>query len=135
MILLDTCTVIDIHRGKKTLQELLERFEPNNFCISAITVEELHVGLGYTSDKMGESVYLRQKKKIDEILADLTILPISIPVLERAGYIKGTAKSRGVILDTPDAIIGATGELGQAEKLITRNPEHFQFFGLSIETA
>jgi predicted nucleic acid-binding protein len=130
MILLDTCTVIDIQRGKQELKDILAQYEPNDFCISAITVEELNVGLGYTSEKLGEVIYLKQKKKIDEILADLTIIPVSISVLERAGHVKGIAKARGIMLDTPDAIIGASGELGQAEKIITRNPDHFKLFAV-----
>jgi predicted nucleic acid-binding protein len=134
MILLDTCTVIDIQRGKLGLKELLSSLEPSDFCISAITIEELNVGLGYTSEKLGDSIYLAQKKKIEDILLDLTILPISIPILERAGHVKGVAKAQGIIVETPEAIIGATAELDRAEKLITRNPEHFKLFGIPLES-
>ena len=51
MIIADTNVIIDIERGNNTLKKLFEKYHDERFCISAISILELYVGLGYSKSK------------------------------------------------------------------------------------
>ena len=55
-------------------------------------------------------------------------------ILQESGAFKGELRARGNILDLADCIIGLTAKLMNAEKIITRNVNHFKDFGLPIES-
>jgi len=89
MIIVDTNVIIDIERGKNRLKNLFEKYQDEHFCISAISILELYVGLGYSKSKKGKIFFEKQKKNIDSIINDFEIIPLSLEILKEAGLKKG----------------------------------------------
>ena len=133
MIIADTNVIIDIERGKHTLKKLFEKFQDEHFCISAITILELYVGLGYSKSKKVKKFYEKQKKIVDKITNDFEIIPLSLEILKEAGLKKGELMVSGINLDFEDIFIGITGEKLEVKHIFTRNKKHFESFSLSIE--
>ena len=133
IIIVDTTVIIDIWRGRDTVKTILNPYKDEIICISAISVAEIHDGLGYTKEKKGETVYHKIKDQIENVLSGFHIIPLNMPILKESGSFKGELRAKGIILDLADCIIALTAKLMNAEKIITRNPRHFQDFGLVIE--
>ena len=134
MIILDTSVIIDVRRGRSNVKKILEKYR-NEICgISAITIQELYVGLGYTLEKFGKGIYEKNREKIRLLLEDYEIFDITRPILENAGFLKGQLMAKGMSIDIQDLIIGATAEIFKAEKIITRNPDHFKPFKVLLES-
>ena len=134
MIVLDTNVIIDLGRGRSGVKKKLENFKEAEFAISAITIQEIYVGLGYILEKHGKELYEKNKEKSQNLLEDYTILKITRPILELSGLNKGKLRAKGVTLEIQDLIIGSTAEILGAEKIITRNPKHFKVFKVPIES-
>jgi len=134
MILVDTTVIIDLWRGFLGVKNCLEQNESEQFCISAITIEEVYDGLGYTRIKKGLDLCKEIRVQLKTILADFDIIPISLRILERSGFLKGKLRAKGIVLDVNDCIVGATAQIIKAKKIITRNPDHFKPFKVTIET-
>ena len=133
MILVDTKVIIDISRGKPQIKDLLEKYREESIFISAFTIAELYDGLGYSKEKKNTTVYEEVKEKIEEVLSDFYTYPINKTILQEAGIIKGSLRAKGISLDMGDCIIGMTAKFMNADKIITRNPRHFEEFGILIE--
>lgn len=134
MIMLDTNVIIDLGRGRSAAKKILENFKETVFAISAITIQEIYVGLGYILEKHGKELYEINKEKSQILLEDYTILKITRPILELSGLNKGKLRAKGVKIEIQDLIIGSTAEILGAEKIITRNPKHFKVFKVPIES-
>ncbi len=134
MIVLDTNVIIDLGRGRSGVKKKLENFKEAEFAISAITIQEIYVGLGYILEKHGKELYEKNKEKSQNLLEDYTILKITRPILEHSGLKKGKLRAKGVTIEIQDLIIGSTAEILGAEKIITRNPKHFEVFKVPIES-
>ncbi|KKL59829.1 hypothetical protein LCGC14_2211390 [marine sediment metagenome] len=134
MIVLDTNVIIDLGRGRSGVKKKLENIKEAEFAISAITIQEIYVGLGYILEKHGKELYEKNKEKSQNLLEDYTILKITRPILEHSGLIKGKLRAKGVTIEIQDLIIGSTAEILGAEKIITRNPKHFDVFKVRIES-
>jgi len=134
MILLDTNVIIDLGRGRSGAKRCIAKYKDEIIAISVITIQEIYVGLGYTLEKHGKELYEKNKKKIEELLEDYTILETTRPILENSGFIKGRLRAKGITIEIQDLIIGATAEILGIERLITRNPEHFKTFKVPIES-
>ena len=133
MIIADTNVIIDIERGNNTLKTLFEKYHDERFCISAISILELYVGLGYSKNKKGKQFYEKQKKIVDNITNDFEVIPISLQILKDAGLKKGELMASGISLDFDDILIGITGETLGVTYIFTKNKKHFESFSLSIE--
>ncbi|HEA70333.1 MAG TPA: type II toxin-antitoxin system VapC family toxin [archaeon] len=134
MIVLDTNVIIDLGRGRSGVKKKLENFKEAEFAISAITIQEIYVGLGYILEKHGKELYEKNKEKSQNLLEDYTILKITRPILELSGLKKGKLRAKGVTVEIQDLIIGSTAEILGAEKILTRNPKHFEVFKVRIES-
>ncbi len=134
MILLDTNVIIDLGRGRSGAKRCIAKYKDEIIAISAITIQEIYVGLGYTLEKHGKELYEKNKKKIEELLEDYTILKTTRPILETSGFIKGRLRAKGITIEIQDLIIGVTAEILGIERLITRNPKHFETFKVPIES-
>ena len=134
MIFLDTTIIIDIRRGRSEGKEVLDKYKDKICGISAITVQELYVGLGYTLEKMGKAIYEQNLNQIQRLLEDYEIIDITRPILEQAGFLKGQLMAKGITIEIQDLIIGVTAEIFKAELIITRNPNHFKPFKIPIES-
>ena len=134
MFILDTNVIIDLGRGRSAIKKILENFKETVFAISAITIQEIYVGLGYILEKHGKELYEINKEKSQILLEDYIILKITRPILELSGLNKGKLRAKGVTIEIQDLIIGSTAEILGAEKIITRNPKHFEVFKVPIES-
>jgi len=134
MIILDTTVIIDLWRGYSGVRKCLKKNIEEKLCISAITVEEIYDGLGYTKEKKGITIYKKFKQQYTKILNDYEIIPINLKILEQSGVIKGQLRAKGITLDVGDCIIGASAEVIKAKKIITRNPKHFIMFKVPVES-
>ena len=134
MIMLDTNVIIDLGRGRSAAKKILENYKETVFAISAITIQEIYVGLGYILEKHGKELYEINKEKSQILLEDYKILKITRPILELSGLNKGKLRAKGVTIEIQDLIIGSTAEILGAEKIITRNPKHFEVFKVPIES-
>jgi len=134
MIVLDTNVIIDLGRGRSGVKKKLGNFKEAEFAISAITIQEIYVGLGYILEKHGKELYEKNKEKSQKLLEEYTILKITRPILEHSGLKKGKLRAKGVTVEIQDLIIGSTAEILGAEKIITRNPKHFEVFKVRIES-
>ncbi len=134
MILLDTNVIIDIGRGRTEAKKHIQKYGAETFALSAVTIEEMYVGLGYILQKYGKKLFEANKEKTLKLLNDYEILNITQPILERSGMMRGELRAKGITIGIQDLIIGATAEISSAEKLITRNPDHFKMFKISIES-
>ncbi len=134
MILLDTNVIIDIGRGRSNVDNVMLEFKNEVCAISAITISELYVGLGYTLEKYGKDLFEKYMKKILNLIEGYTIFNITRPILERAGILKGKLKYNGITIEIQDLIIGATAESHSAKKIITRNPDHFKIFNIPLKS-
>ena len=133
MIIVDTNVIIDIERGKNTLKKLFEKYPDEHFCISAISILELYVGLGYSKSKKGKIFFEKQKKIVDSITNDFDIIPLSLQILKESGLKKGELMASGISIDFEDILIGITGEILEVTHIFTRNKNHFESFSLSLE--
>ena len=134
MIVVDTTVLIDIWRGKPQIRSLLTQYKENVIFISAISIAELYEGLGYTKEKKGDSIYEKVKEQIEKVLSGFHIIPINKEILQESGMFKGKFKTKGIVIDIADCIIGVSAKFIKAEKILTRNARHFQEFGVKIET-
>lgn len=134
MIIVDTTVLIDIWRGRPEIKAYLKNYNEKNLCISAITIAELYDGLGYTKEKKGEAIYIKIKPQIEKIISEFHIIPINTSILQESGAFKGELRTRGINLDFADCIIGLTAKIIKAEKIITRDPNHFKDFEIPLES-
>jgi predicted nucleic acid-binding protein len=134
MIMADTTVLIDIGRGKTHIKDYIFKNQTQKFAISAITITELFTGIYYSFHKQGEKRYLEEKTKYEALLRDFEIVPISNLILQHAGLLIGKVKFEQKTVASVDAIIGATAAILKADKIVTRNPSHFQGFELPVET-
>jgi len=133
MIIADTTVLIDIHRGRDEIKPVLAAHSDDIVCISAITLKELYFGLGFTRVKMGDETYEKQKNKILQIISDFHVIEISNEILKLAGLKAGELLASGNRPDFEDVIIGITAEMVNAQKIITRTPDHFKAFKIPVE--
>jgi len=134
MIIVDTNGIIDVMRGRTGVKQCLEKYEGQEVGISAITIQELFVGAGYIRKSRGEAMFEAEKQKIRNVLEDYTIFNITRTILESAGLKKGELRAQGITFDLQDFIIGTTAEHIAAEKVITRDHDHFKHFNVSVES-
>lgn len=98
-VVVDTSVLVDFlrrHDRETTVLGALVSQADHEFCIALITHTELYAG---------SSVWERPqaRKELEIVLAGLLILPFSLEVSERAGWVRATYR-----LSPPDAIIAAT---------------------------
>ncbi len=134
MILCDTSVVVDIDRGRPEIETVLRSRGREPAGISAITIQEIYVGLGYQKEKFGKQRFEQSQSRFQRILNDFEIIDITIPILEQAGLFEGELQVKGIRVDPQDYIIAATAQQVQASKVLTRNPDHFKFFPIPTET-
>lgn len=119
--LLDSDIIIWFLRGKKEIIELLERLQKSGVpACSPISIIEVQMGV-----KKGE------EEKTSIFLNSLEICSINREVANKAGEYIREYKKKGITLEIPDAIIGASCILHDLI-LVTYNPKHYPFKNLKI---
>jgi len=125
-ILLDSSVLIAAERiGQNphtVLQQLLVNLGDSEATMSVVTVVELAHGIaraGSTSRRITRESFL------NELLKELSVEPITVPIAFRAGKLDGQLQEKGIAIALADLLIGTTAlELGYA--VATRNLRHFR---------
>jgi len=134
MILADTTVVIDIARGKYSIQEYFNQNQNKIYAISAITITEIYIGVYYTYYNQTKTRFLEEKAKYEKVLNDFEIISISNLILHNSGRIIANSQFNGTPICLADAIIEATAQEINAEKILSRNKSHFESFEIPVET-
>lgn len=118
-VFVDTDILIDFLRGRPQAKEFLLKIEREaTACCSVITVAEIFAGMRVSEEKTTR-----------QLIASLTVVPVSQEVAEKAGEIKRLAKGHALELD--DCLIAASAILEPAD-LATMNARHYPFDGLRL---
>jgi predicted nucleic acid-binding protein len=133
MIILDTTVLIDILRGKDSINEKIKTDSSKEYSISAISIQELYVGVGYLRLKKGPEIAKKLENDIEKFLQDFKILNLSWEILRTAGIWEGEMRAQGKNIDYQDYIVAATAESISAEKILTRNANHFKNLKIPFE--
>ena len=115
MMLLDTCIMIDVLRGKAAAFDFVSSLE-NAPALSVVTITELVAGCRN----------VKERRQIDRLLSHYVVHDINRDVASLAGdYVRRYGPSHGT--DPIDALIAATAETSSLP-LATLNVKHFPMF-------
>ena len=115
--LLDTNICVFFLRGKKSIAEQIFSKGIDNCFISEITVAELFYGV-----ECDEYNFRENRKKVNEFINILTVIPITNVLLEYAQQ-KAYLRKQGNLIDDMDLFIGATAIVNDMI-LVTDNEKH-----------
>lgn len=118
LYLLDTDTCIEAMHGNPHIVERMARVSPDDCGVSAVTVFELHTGLGKCSRPSEETVRLRK------LLAGVRELPFDSPAATEAGAIRVELEKSGVGIGPYDTLIAGHARV-LALILVTANTHEF----------
>jgi len=125
--LLDTNICVFFLRGKKSIQEQIIHKGVDNCFISEITVAELLYGVECDDYNFNEN-----RKKVNEFIEILTVIPITNVLLEYA-HQKSILRKSGKLIDDMDLFIGATAIVNNMV-LVTDNERHLnRLLNIKIE--
>ena len=115
-LLIDTSVIIDFLRRKDKGNSLFYRLAGEDLAISVVTHTELF---------SGKSVWERPdiRKIIKDVLSGVNILPFTLEISEKAGYLKAKNSKSSLL----DAIIAATS-ISHGLELVTLNIKDFNVF-------
>lgn len=92
--------------------------------VSAITVEEILFGLAWKPNRRIYTALMRF------FAASCDVLPVTKPIAERAGALRGELRSRGSTRSPADMLIAATAQVHHLT-LVTRNTRDFD--GINVD--
>jgi tRNA(fMet)-specific endonuclease VapC len=115
--LLDTNICVFFLRGKKAVTEQILINGIHNCFISEVTVAELFYGV--ESDELN---FKENRKKVNEFIDILTVIPITNTLLEYARQ-KALLRKTGNLIDDMDLFIGVTA-IENNMILVTDNEKH-----------
>ncbi len=132
MFVLDTCTVSDfLKHVDPTLNQKILSIPPQQFFISALTIDEMEYGLTRHPDKAKK--YRPLITAFLEEIGASRILAVDASVAEQAGKIRATLAIKGLVVEQYDLLIGVTA-LTHQMTLVTSNVKHFKMIpGLTVE--
>lgn len=115
-ILLDSSILIEYFRKENKEKSVLFRFSgDHNFCLSAITVFEIKIGLKSE----------RQWDDYRVLTRNLENLPIDLSCVDKAVEIFQLLKKQNKLIELADLLIAATA-LSNSLPLLTLNAKHFE---------
>ncbi|MFY8187744.1 MAG: type II toxin-antitoxin system VapC family toxin [Flavobacterium sp.] len=115
--LLDTNICIYFLKGKFELHRKIEEIGEENCYLSEITIAELKYGAENSVQKE------KNRKNNDEFQAKFKIIPV-FPALDIYAKEKARLKTKGIVVDDFDLLIGATA-IHNNLTLVTRNVRDF----------
>ncbi len=125
-LILDTSAIVTAERRGHSVPEILgqvrEAWGDTEIGLSVVTIVELTHGI---QRARLEAQRQRREAFVAELMATLTVHPITAEIAQRAGIISGQGAARGVNLPFEDLLIGATAlQLGL--EVVTEDVRHFQ---------
>ena len=125
-LILDTSAIVTAerrgHSVPRILAQVREAWGDTEIGLSVVSIVELTHGIQRA--KL-EAQRQRREAFVAELMATLTVHPVTAEIARRAGIISGQGAARGVSLPFEDLLIGATAlELGF--EVVTEDVRHFQ---------
>ena len=119
--LIDSDIIIWCLRGRRDIIALLEELQKFGVpACSSISIVEVQLG-----------VIKGEEEKTSKFLNSLEVYPVDRKIANLAGEYIRKYKKKGISLEIPDAIVGATCILHNLT-LVTFNKKHYPFRGLKI---
>ena len=134
-IVLDSTLLVSAERAglipRQVIAELISRQGDVEAVVSVITVVELAHGIERANSKERR---LARERFLAELLAEITVEPITAPNAFRAGRIDGKLQAEGKRVSLTDLLIGTPAlELGYS--VATHNVRHFEMIPDLVVTA
>lgn len=118
--MLDTNICIYIIKMKPiNVLKKLKKINPDDVCISSITLSELEYGVQKSNFPE------RNKLALTEFLVPLKIIPFGIPSAKKYGEIRFELENKGNVIGSMDMLIGAHA-LSNKLILVTNNEKEFR---------
>jgi len=132
-VVLDSSILIAGERRRDSVSDVLQRVEARCgktvAALSAVTAVELTHGIYRAKTDADRK---RRESFVEELFQAESVHPLTLELARLAGRIHGEQMGKGVSIDFPDLIIGATA-LHLDFELLTLNVRHFQAIpGLNI---
>jgi predicted nucleic acid-binding protein len=125
-LILDTSVIVRAERRGKSVAEILAQIRETHgeaeVGVSVVTIAELTHGV--ERSKL-EAQRQRSQAFVDDVLATLTVYPVTAEIAQRVGVISGQEAQKGITLPFEDLLIGATA-LQLGFELATHNVRHFE---------
>jgi predicted nucleic acid-binding protein len=125
-LILDTSVIVRAERRGKSVAEILAQIRETHgeteVGVSVVTIAELTHGV--ERSKL-EAQRQRSQAFVDDVLATLTVYPVTAEIAQRVGVISGQEAQKGITLPFEDLLIGATA-LQLGFELATQNVRHFE---------
>jgi tRNA(fMet)-specific endonuclease VapC len=115
MIVADSDVLIDFLRGRGFAKRVAIELETRDFATTAINAFELRSG--------GKQE--RQERRIDDLLAAMTILPVGSREAQEAARLRIALEAKGEGIGMADYLIAGTC-IVRDRMLLTRNRAHFE---------
>ncbi len=123
---LETTFLVDVLRGNPSVKETLTSLHSKTRLVASPTVMELWCGA------LLSAISEKEKKKINELLEALIVLPLDEKAAKEAGEIEASLTKKGQMIDMEDIMIGAIC-IANGEKLITRDQHYARIDRLKME--
>jgi predicted nucleic acid-binding protein len=125
-IVLDSTVLIAAERvgqnPRSVIGNMLARMGDTEATLSVITVVELAHGIERANSAARQ---IARENFLNELLNEISVEPVTIPIALRAGKLDGNLESKGIRIALGDLLIGATAlEIGYS--VVTNNLRHFQ---------
>jgi tRNA(fMet)-specific endonuclease VapC len=122
MVCLDTTYIIDVIKGKVSIEKL-DKLETGTISIAAPTIVEVIRGLHIKSTQF--NIKHDEEEKIENILNSLNVLQLNKNSAKTAGKLHAKLINKGEDIGIIDIMISAIC-IENDETLITRNVKHFE---------
>jgi tRNA(fMet)-specific endonuclease VapC len=133
-IVVDSSVLVAAERAgqnpRAVIEDLMVKLGDTEATLSIITLVELAHGIERADSAARQTA---RERFIDELLNEISVEPITVPIAFRAGKIDGRLQAKGLTIPFGDLLIGASAlELGYA--VVTHNLRHFQMIpGLEVK--
>ena len=125
-VTLDSSVLIAAERAgqnpRAVTQDLAAKLGDTEATLSIITVVELAHGIERANSSVRQ---VARERFLSELLNEISVEPITLPIALRAGRIDGSLQAKGLTIALGDLLIATTAlEIGYA--VVTHNTQHFQ---------
>ncbi len=127
LILADSTFLIDALRKRENVRKYLKANPTELLFTTEINVFELYLGI-YSSKTLAGNPELLKKRQhlLEELLQKFQLVTLVRGGAIEAAQILGTLYRGGQPIDFRDGLIAGIARFNQVNKVLTRNPAHFQ---------
>ena len=127
MKILDTTFLIDLLRGKKGLQKIVETDEP--LFTTQLNMYEVIRGLFY------RNISARKMAEANDLFENIKVLSLDDNSIIKAAEISAELTKQGEMISDCDCMMAGIASSKGMNKIVTRNAKHFRKIkGMTVET-